>query len=114
MAKCPACGKNVGLFEPNIKIKELNGKISTFHEECGKKEIERTKADYQRTIECTFQMPSSTSGKFRKYDCWLTQSAYSSASGEYVTLSDTQINVKECNLEKCPMYQTWQLLKKEK
>ena len=62
---------------------------------------------------CNFQMPIINAEDtfelkliLTKFECTLTESAWMDASGSKWK------NSRECNLEFCPMYQTWKLQEK--
>jgi hypothetical protein len=98
MSECSSCGTKLGLLTPS---RELDGQKYCLV--CFKKALDGRVINQLRTrAVCMFQEPRIANKQSFGYDCVIT------GFGSYAT----NHGPKECNPDMCPMYQTWNLLKK--
>jgi len=112
MVQCHSCGKNLGVFDGQFKW-EKDGQ--TYCSDCSKRVLEEDlhedlRAQMGDTLVCNFQQPIIHERTFKGYNCNLTRSVHSYADG---VTGDTMVDIRGCNPDWCPMYQTWQLMKKD-
>ena len=107
MVNCYSCGKNIGVYEGSVQGTE--GK--TYCIDCSKRTLVND-IQYQKGKRslCNFQEPIFQDKSFLGFNCLLSLSF--SSSVESVN-NDISAENKMCNTDKCPMFQTWQLLKKD-